>query len=256
MVQCLFKTLPDEPGIHEKKLFEEVFGCEVTNWMWKHSDVLLPFVHHWNILWNSSSSSKIYFWSSSSSSKYHSSRYGFELISFTVQFDEQESSTFEVSWNIFLASSSSSSSKIYFWSSSSSSKYHSSRYGFELISFTVQFDEQESSTFEVSWNIFLASSSSCFPCLKSTSNNRVLVHCNILEWNAEIQIASGRSSRTNGRITVTARIEAMLALCVQKTVWCFSVLWSFQQTSRQHVWDAIHVSSEICANFVRIESTL
>ena len=122
MVQCLFKTLPAEPGIHEKKLFEDVFGCEVTNWMWKHSDVLLPFVHHWNILWNSSSSSKIYF-----------------------------------------------------WSSSSSSKYHSSRYGFELISFTVQFDEQESSTFEVSWNIFLASSSSCFPCLKSTSNNRVLV---------------------------------------------------------------------------------
>ena len=203
MVQCLFKTLPDEPGIHEKKLFEEVFGCEVTNWMWKHSDVLLPFVHHWNILWNSSSSSKIYF-----------------------------------------------------WSSSSSSKYHSSRYGFELISFTVQFDERESSTFEVSWNIFLASSSSCFPCLKSTSNNRVLVHFNILEWNAEIQIASGRSSRTNGRITVTARIEAMLALCVQKTVWCFSVLWSFQQTSRQHVWDAFHESLDICANFVRIDSTL
>ena len=195
MVQCLFKTLPDEPGIHEKKFFEEEFRCEVMNWMWKQvcrSDVLLPFVHHWNTLWNSSSSSK----------------------------------------------------------------YHSSRYGFELISFTVQFDEQESSTFEVSWNIFLACSSSCFPCLKSTSNNRVLVHFNILEWNAEIQIASRRSSKTNGRITVTARIEAMLALCVQMTEWCFSVLWSFQQTSRQHVWDAIHVSSEICANFVRIESTL
>ena len=195
----LFRMSPESM----KKKIEEVFGCEVTNWMWKHSDVLLPFVHHWNILWNSSSSSKIYF-----------------------------------------------------WSSSSSSKYHSSRYGFELISFTVQFDEQESSTFEVSWNIFLASSSSCFPCLKSTSNNRVLVHCNILEWNAEIQIASGRSSRTNGRITVTARIEAMLALCVQKTVWCFSVLWSFQQTSRQHVWDAFHESLDFGANFVRIDSTL
>ena len=194
------------PESMKKNLFEEEFRCEVTNWMWKQvcrSDVLLPFVHHWNILWNSSSSSKTYF-----------------------------------------------------WNSSSSSKYHSSRYGFELMSFTVQFDEQESSTFEVSWNIFLACRSSCFPCLKSTSNNRVLVHFNIWEWNAEIQIASGRSSRTNGRITVTARIESMLALCVQKTVWCFSVLWSFQQTSRQHVWDAIHVSSEICANFVRIGKNL
>ena len=44
----------------------------------------------------------------------------------------------------------------YFWNSSSSSKYHSSRYGFELISFTVQFDEQESTSIK------------CFASLKHT----------------------------------------------------------------------------------------
>ena len=72
---------------------------------------------------------------------------------------------------------------------------------------------------------------------KQQPRTTVLVHFNILEKNAEIQIANGKSSRTNGRITVTARIEAMLALCADDGI-------------------AIHVSSEICANFVRIDSTL
>ncbi len=176
MVQCLFKTLPDEPGIHEKKI------------VWRR----IPLLAKLRIACESRCAGLMFCFLLCITETYFETRLHHQ--------------------------------KTYFWNSSSSSKYHSSRYGFELISFTVQFDEQESSTFEVSWNIFLACSSSCFPCLKSTSNNRVRVHFNILEWNAEIQIADRRPSRTNGRMTVTAGIETMLALCVQMTVWCFSVL--------------------------------
>jgi hypothetical protein len=60
---------------------------------------------------------------------------------------------------------------------------------------------------------------SCFSCLIATKiNSRAVVHFNFLELNAEIQIADRRSSKINGRMTVTAHIDSMLALCVQMMV--------------------------------------